>query len=76
MTCRQAALGEVLEERRETNAYWQGFIDGLRECAWVRDGETYVGTCGTTLGEAIDKAVGRRNIALEKLDRRVGIIMK
>jgi len=34
-------------------AYLRGFIDGIREYAWWKDGEQQVGTCGTTLAEAV-----------------------
>ena len=37
-------------------AWLNGFIAGLREYAWWRDGEQQVGSCGTTLREAIDRA--------------------
>ena len=37
-------------------AYIRGFLDGLREYAWWKDGEQQVGTCGTTLVEAIATA--------------------
>lgn len=32
------------------------FEDGLREYAWWKDGMEYVGSCGTTLKEAIERA--------------------
>lgn len=34
--------------------YNEGFKDGLRAFAWWKDGVQYVGTCGTTLLQAID----------------------
>ena len=36
--------------------WWQGFVDGLRAYAWWRDGVQYVGSCGTTLSQAIINA--------------------
>jgi hypothetical protein len=36
-------------------AYKKGFVDGLTAFAWSKDGQQLVGTCGTTLKEAIDK---------------------
>ena len=39
-----------------TAAFEQGFIEGLREYAWWKDGVQYVGTCGTTLTQAIERA--------------------
>ena len=37
-------------------AYKQGYIDGLTCMAWWKDGVQYVGSCGTTLKEAIAEA--------------------
>lgn len=37
----------------EQEAYKQGFIDGLKCFAWWKDGQEYVGTCGTKLEDAI-----------------------
>ena len=36
-------------------AYTKGFIDGLTAYAWWKDGTQYVGSCGNTLKEAIEK---------------------
>jgi hypothetical protein len=33
--------------------YLAGIIDGLVAFSWWKDGEQYVGTCGTTLKQAI-----------------------
>ena len=38
-------------------AWLNGFIAGLAEYAWWKDGTQYVGSCGTTLTEAIERAV-------------------
>jgi len=35
--------------------YKKGFIDGLNAYAWWRDGSQWVGSCGTSLREAIEK---------------------
>ena len=35
-------------------AYKRGFIDGLRAYAWWKDGKQEVGSCGTTLSDAIE----------------------
>lgn len=37
-------------------AWLRGYIDGLKAFAWWKDGVQYVGTCGTTLKEAIEQA--------------------
>jgi hypothetical protein len=41
---------------KEKQAFLEGFVAGLKEFAWWKDGVQYVGTCGTTLKEAIRKA--------------------
>jgi len=37
---------------REQQAYELGFRDGLATYSWMKDGTTWVGTCGTTLKDA------------------------
>lgn len=37
--------------------YKEGFINGLREYAWWKNGVQYVGSCGATLKEAIKQAL-------------------
>ena len=37
-------------------AWTDGVIAGLREYAWWKDGTQYVGSCGTTLKDAIARA--------------------
>ncbi len=37
--------------------YKEGFIAGLQEYAWWKDGVQQVGTCGTTLKEAIEQVL-------------------
>ena len=34
----------------------EAFEKGLREYSWMKDGVTYVGTCGTTLKQAIERS--------------------
>lgn len=36
----------------EENAYMAGFYDALMTYSWMKDGVTYVGTCGDTLKKA------------------------
>ena len=43
-------------EQAIKDAFLSGHIDGLRQYAWWKDGVQYVGTCGTTLTTAIDRA--------------------
>ena len=35
--------------------YERGVIVGLQMYAWMKDGVTYVGTTGRTLGDAVDR---------------------
>lgn len=37
-------------------AWLLGYIAGLKAYAWWKDGTQYVGTCDTTLAEAIEDA--------------------
>lgn len=37
-------------------AWLQGYIAGLGAYAWWKDGVQYVGSCGTTLAEAVERA--------------------
>ena len=43
-------------EKTQQEAYLEGFIAGLELYAWWKDGVQYVGTCGTTLKEAVEWA--------------------
>ena len=40
--------------------YKEGFINGLKEYAWWKDGVQYVGSCGTTLKKAIEEVLKGR----------------
>ena len=42
-------------EEPQQAAYWAGVEAGLRRFAWWKDGTEYVGSCGTTLKQAIVK---------------------
>lgn len=50
----------------QQKAYLHGYIDGLRAFAWWKDGTQYVGTCGTTLNDAIAKAEAEFEVVLGK----------
>jgi hypothetical protein len=45
---------EQLRISRES--FHMGFVAGLRMYAWWNDGEQQVGSCGTTLKQAIERA--------------------
>jgi len=36
--------------------FLRGVVEGLSKYAWWKDGTVYVGTCGTTLQQAIERA--------------------
>lgn len=38
----------------EDKNYVTGLKDGIRKYAWWKDGEQYVGSCGTTLKQALE----------------------
>jgi hypothetical protein len=44
----------------ETNEYEKGYIQALSDYAHWKDGTQYVGSCGTTLAEAIDEFMHAR----------------
>ena len=51
-------LEEAIEKhggRESLSEFERGWIAGVMAYAWMRDGTMYVGTTGTTLGQAIDK---------------------
>ena len=52
-------LDDKLDVRSPQLAYHQGFVDGTKHgieyYAWWKDGVQYVGSCGTTLKEALEK---------------------
>lgn len=59
---------EVIERKDMSEAlqtaWFQGHVHGLQEYAWWKDGVQYVGTCGTTLKDAIADA--KEKYAVEK----------
>jgi phage-related minor tail protein len=52
---------EEYEERQKIYQYHEGLRDGVRRFAWWKDGEQQVGTCGTTLKEALAKIAEAEN---------------
>jgi len=44
-----------MSEERVLTEYQRGYIDGMTEYAWWKDGRQEVGTTGTTLKSAIDR---------------------
>ncbi len=48
--------GETMASEVLAEVWLKGYIEGLRAYAWWKDGTQFVGTCGTTLEEAIERA--------------------
>lgn len=48
-------LGKMYGKRSPD--FINGFLAGLQEYAWWKDGVQYVGSCGTTLKEAMEEVV-------------------
>jgi hypothetical protein len=46
--------------------FYDGIIEGLTRYAWWKDGVQYVGTCGTTLKQAIAEVEEERSKTKEK----------
>ena len=45
-----------MSNKTEQQIFMDGYIEGLKAFAWWRDSVQYVGTCGTTLAQAIADA--------------------
>jgi hypothetical protein len=60
--------------KQELTARWfyNGMREGVREYAHWRDGEQYVGTCGTTLAQALERIDSEEKQALVVLEDRRG----
>jgi hypothetical protein len=48
---------DAVKKHEPLSLYECGLVEGLRMYSWMKNGVTYVGTTGTTLGVAIDKAI-------------------
>lgn len=55
------------EQQSTTRWFYNGMREGIREYAHWRDGEQYVGTCGTTLAQALKRIDQEEQTALKKL---------
>jgi hypothetical protein len=58
--------------KQELTARWfyNGMREGVREYAHWRDGEQYVGTCGTTLAQALERIDSEEKQSLAVLEDR------
>lgn len=48
---------EALAKHGELTEYERGLVDGIRRYSWMKDGQTFVGTTGSLLGDAVDRAL-------------------
>jgi hypothetical protein len=48
---------EAVRKHEPLSLFESGLVEGLRLYSWMKDGVTYVGTTGTTLGAAVDRAI-------------------
>lgn len=46
---------DALAKHEPLDEYERGYVDGLYQYAWHKDGVLYVGTTGRTLGAAVDQ---------------------
>ena len=56
-----------------TRAYYNGIREGIEQYAHWKDGEQFVGTCGTTLKDALKRIDAEEKHALELLEDRKDI---
>ncbi len=59
-----------------TKAYYNGIREGIEKYAHWKDGEQFVGTCGTTLRYALNRIDEEEKQALELLADRKEIASK
>ena len=58
------------EQELTARWFYNGMREGVREYAHWRDGEQYVGTCGTTLKEALERIDSEEKQALAVMEDR------
>lgn len=51
----------------EVKAYYDGTANGLKLYAWWKDGEQYVGSCGTTLRDALEYVEECKAVAMQDI---------
>ena len=62
-----------MHKKALTKAYYNGIREGIEQFAHWKDGEQFVGTCGTTLKTALKRIDEEEKRALEMLDDRKDI---
>ncbi len=59
-----------MNKKAMTKAYYNGIREGIEQYAHWKDGVQYVGTCGTTLKDALKRINSEEKRALELLSDR------
>jgi hypothetical protein len=59
-----------MNKKAMTKAYYNGIREGIEQYAHWKDGVQYVGTCGTTLKDALKRIDSEEHRALEMLEDR------
>lgn len=59
-----------MNKKAMTKAYYNGIREGIEQYAHWKDGVQYVGTCGTTLKDALKRIDSEEKRALELLSDR------
>lgn len=59
-----------MNKKAMTKAYYNGIREGIEQYAHWKDGVQYVGTCGTTLKDALKRIDSEEKRALDMLDDR------
>ena len=62
-----------MDKKALTKAYYNGIREGIEQFAHWKDGEQFVGTCGTTLKSALKRIDQEEKRALEMLEDRKDI---
>lgn len=59
-----------MNKQMMTKAYYNGIREGIEQYAHWKDGVQYVGTCGSTLKDALKRIDSEEKRALEMLEDR------
>lgn len=66
-------MGKQYEVIKDINqAYYNGIREGIEQYAHWKDGVQYVGTCGTTLKEALARIDSEEQKSLSVIKKQVG----
>lgn len=68
MTEQPEKYDDVVKEFEPLTQYEAGYVDGLREYAWWKDGRMQVGTTGTSLAQAVRRFFEHRENTGQRTD--------